>query len=926
MLVNSLDRIVNANLQIERLFGWRVDELREQSIGILVPDEIRRKYVNLPSRYFEKNNDKFAALERFSKDLNGVRKDQTTFAVEITLKPIEYRGEPMVAVAVRDISERVKANQLINRAMLVMNATDDAMFVYDAKTLRISFASEGAERQLGYSQDEFLSMSIKDIKAANTADSLMEKIRKTIEASGMSEHFIDTHRTKDGREFPVEVGARYIADPVAPYIVSDVRDITDRMQATIAIENSSLQLQKLNRSLILDRQNLERTVGERTQQLEIARKRAEQANQAKSSFLAAMSHEIRTPMNGVIGMVDLLLTSSLTARQTQQVTTLQESGLSLLAIIDEILDFSKIEAGQIELTSEPVDLMRLTDSVHSALLAIAENKKVVLTSYRDPALAPLILSDGLRLRQIISNLVGNSLKFSSGAGRKGRVRLRFETNTEKQLIISVEDNGIGIPKQSLESIFEPYKQADASTAVHYGGTGLGLPITRMLVEKMQGQLTVESELGVGSKFIVTLPVLVAVGEDEPEFAQTLHDTLCNLYCDETDQTDDWSRFLTYAGAEVQLVHSLGELLKVKESDLARVEKVIAIAINNTVERSYFQSFAQDIKLRNLVKLVVVMPIENQLVEILAENVALVHANPNRNTTFHQIVAVLSGAVAEPAMIAEAPTITEEKRQGSATNREMEIQVLVAEDNAINQTVISNQLETLGYTFEIANNGKEALELLRAKKYTMVLTDLNMPEMDGYALAVAIRKEETPGKRIPIVAYTANALKGERDRCLECGMDDYLTKPIALKDLRLTLTAWLDRRIATKPPVQVDSVSKNTQAKSTTATLDIAVLEGIVGEDAEVIAGFLNKYLKAAQTAVADIRMASGIKDWKAIKGIAHTLKSSSRTVGAITLGELCAALEVAAEKQIEIAINAVVLELNKEVEVVLQAIARQLGQ
>lgn len=927
LFINSQGNIIGVNTQIERLFGWKKKDLIGQSVEILMPPELRSNHDKLRSRFIGEDRERLMSPGRFAGGLTGMRKDNTTFNAEISLKPIEYHGTHLVVAGVRDISDRVKMYAEIDQVMVALDATDDAILIYEARTLRITYANEGAVRQLGYTRDEFLLMTLEDFNSEKSQCHLHKKLRKTRDAGGETQKYVDYHLTKDGREFPVELSMRFIDHLDSPYIVSVGRDISKQTLALDSLDVNASELKQVNRELELERKNLALEVKIRTRQVEKAKKRAEDANIAKSAFLASMSHEIRTPMNGVLGMIELLLASHLDSRQLERVSTLQDSALSLLTIIDEILDFSKIEAGKIEMANEAVDLVTTTDSIHASLLAIAESKNVTLSCYRDPTLVPVIVSDALRLRQIVTNLVGNSIKFSSGLERQGNVKLRFEAIADDMLRITVEDNGIGIKQASLKTIFEPFKQENISNPHSFGGTGLGLPISKMLIEKMQGTLTIESELGVGTKVMVNLPIVVADGKAEPEFAQNLQGVRCNLFVNDEDQARDWLSYLSFAGARVCHVNQPSDLMQLEKSDSNQSENTIGIAIDNILGADYFRLLMARGQRRGPARLIVVLPLSNKVITVVNKELTLLNSNPNRNTTFRHLLKIISGESVNSEFIADSEEPSDPASIATATATENEEKkVLVAEDNAINQNVICNQLEALGYAYELASNGKEALALWRKNNYAMLLTDLHMPIMDGYTLALEIRNQESDADHIPIVAYTANALKGERERCLECGMDDYLTKPITLKALNSSLATWSNSPNS-KPAVRgLSEPETSTEPQAPTSPLDISILENIVGDDSKVIAKFLFDYHGAVKKASSDIGAAFQHKDWEQIKALAHTLKSLSRTMGAIALGEICAALEDAGRQRNEIAVNAAMSNFGEAMDEVDAALSMRFSQ
>ena len=928
LVIDSKGKIIQSNTHIQKILGWSSEELEGKSVDILIPEGLRNNHRHLMSNAFRDRKERSLVPDRAAGSLIGLCRDGTTIAIDISLKPIEMDNESVMVAAIRDISERQKINDENRQAAIALDAAEDAILVYDAKTLKFTYANEGAATQLGYSREEFLAMSADSIIYSAGRASFPQRVKETISANDKTLHYTDIHQSKNGKKFPVELSVRYVSGVSRPYIVSVGRDISERMAATESMNAKSLELAKLNQELELERNNLEKQVEERTQEMESAKERAEKANTMKSSFLASMSHEIRTPMNGVIGMIELLLLSDLDKNQLQRVNTLQESSQSLLTIIDEILDFSKIEAGKIELISEQVDLVHTIDSVHSSLLAIAGNKNVELTCYRDPSLPSVITSDALRLRQIITNLVGNSIKFSSGDERQGKVSLRFEYGVDNCMRLIVEDNGIGIARESLQAIFEPFKQENASTVHHFGGTGLGLPITKVLVEKMQGSLSVESELNVCTRFTAVLPIVTENENWQPEFGKSLDGSTCSFYCEDLEQSKDWLEFLEFSGANVYKVQKPEDLLNSSEPSSNDSASDLAIFIGEKFDSSYFQTLIKDSVVSGKFKLVAVTTLEFENILIVDDNIVVVNNQSNRNSTFGEVLSLLSDEVSEQGKDPVESSVEDPKTMDGQPLLGAEIQVLVAEDNEINQSVISNQLEAIGYTYEIANDGKEALEMWRNNSYTMILTDLHMPEMDGYTLGTTIRELEQEGERIPIIAYTANALKGERDRCLECGMDDYLTKPIALKELKSTMITWVDGRCEDSRRPSDDEPPKTAAGDPQTCdtkVLDVSILEGLVGDDVSVIENLLTKYQESALEASSEMALAVKNEDWSGIANIAHRLKSSSRSVGASTLGEICADLESAGGQQNDAAMQVVMSEFDKACRDVQEALSSRLA-
>jgi PAS domain S-box-containing protein len=681
---------------------------------------------------------------------------------------------------------------------------------------------------------------------------------------------------KDGSLFPVDISLSPLEAGRTQVVVAAVRDMTER-------ERTEEKIREINA-------DLERRVAERTAELVLARETAEGASRAKSAFLAAMSHEIRTPMNGVIGMLEVLSQSRLQESQADALKTVRASAFALLGIIDDVLDFSKIEAGRLELEHAPVALSDLIESVCNTLLPIAADKNVEFNLFIAPDVPEQVLSDATRLRQVLYNLTGNAIKFSARLpNRQGRVSMRayVDATTQLRLVLRIADNGIGMTPDTLNQLFSSFTQAEVSTTRRYGGTGLGLAICKRLVTLMDGDIAVHSVVDEGSTFTVTLPIEVVPGA-----ASTAVLDLSGVDCiivGAALNADDLKTYLESAGASVYLASSLGTAAR-QALGMARpvvIQNTGGISPNAAALR---KTFATTPDVRHLV-----ISREQHPHIVVAEDIVTLDGNCLRRAALLRAVAFAAGR-ASPEIPRSDPAhetvVTRVAPPSVSEARSLGRLILVAEDDEINQKVIVRQLGVLGYAAEVVNNGAEALQLLQAGRYGLLLTDLHMPEMDGYALAEAVRENEATlgtSPRLPIVALTANALRGEAVRAQTAGMDDYLTKPLQLHQLKAALTKWLPQTSSNDTPDLPPDMAECTPSP---LPVDVSVLKALIGDDDEAaVQGFLADYRASLRRLAIQLHAAIAEDDMRQVDAIAHQLKSSSRAIGALALGDLCAELE-----------------------------------
>jgi PAS domain S-box-containing protein len=620
-----------------------------------------------------------------------------------------------------------------DRLRAVMDNVADAIITIGA-TGKIQGFNPAAETIFGYDKAELETLHLRDVIKTE----LTPHLNQRVESVGVR---------KSGEEFPVELMLNQLQTKEQLLQIAVARDITHR---------------KENESALLK-----------------AKEAALAASDAKSQFLANMSHEIRTPLNGVIGLAELLLDTELSAEQLEFLQTIRRSGDTLLSIINDILDFSKVEVGKLELDIIPFSIRDCVEDAIDLMATRGIEKNLELAFIVDKSVPQIILGDLIRIRQILFNLLGNAVKFTKQGEVVGRVRGEIVENGRFQLHFSIQDSGIGIPSDRLATLFDPFTQVDASTTRKFGGTGLGLAISRQLVTLMGGALWVDSQVGKGSTFHFTilseistqsssqsssLPVDLQekhflILEKHPATLESIQNCLANWGVQNVSALDMPSAVSALKGGQHYDCIIMDSQMSKPESELAQI-----------LQNAEYQ----------------------QIPFIMLASKNAIHSSKknrymlNRPVKSAVLLNILQSCFADSIQSHPLKTVTLEINKHATTADKWPLSILLVEDNIINQKVGLGMLKQLGYEADTAVNGLEAINALTQRPYAVILMDVQMPELDGVAATRRIRQEWSDRNQPYIIALTANALKGDREQYLAAGMNDYLSKPVRLPELKAAL--------------------------------------------------------------------------------------------------------------------------------------------
>jgi len=879
------------NAAAEKILGYHAREIIGASLHrTLAPPRYHEAYQH-GFRAFRNTGDG-AAIGR-TIELAALRKDGIEIPVELSLASVNLGGQWHAVGILRDISERRRAERALReseaRLRTILDEIQTGVIIVDAVTRQITSVNPAAVDMIGAPRQEIVGRLCHQFIYPNKVNRC-----PVLDFGGQVDRTERTLLRANGERLTV-------LKTVVPLVLG-------------------------GRSCLLECFTDISTQKHAEQSLREAAEAAEAATRAKAQFLANMSHEIRTPMNGIIGMSGLMLDTPLTKEQHEYAQAIERSARSLLSVVNEILDFSKIEAGKLDVEILDFDLGAVVEEINDMLAVEAHDKGLEYTGLIERDVPVRLRGDPGRLRQIITNLMGNAIKFTQEGGVCITISCVWHNTAEARLRFVVQDSGIGIPKERLQMLFQPFTQVDASTTRRYGGTGLGLAIAKQLVEMMGGQLGIESVEGEGSTSWFEVPLEKqaenAAGNREDDL-EPLTGVRVLVVDDNAATRRALIRLLGGWGCQTAEAATAATAIEQLRSAVAEGACPLVALIDRGMTDTDGEMLARRIRDDSLLEsthliLLVSLGARSEVQRWYAAGFAAYLTKPVKRLALYDCIAtvVKDGPIRTEN---EAPAKSRRPASGRQGRR---LRILVAEDNPTNQLVALKVLDKLGHRAEAVGNGREALGALEGIPYDLVLMDVQMPEMDGFQATRAIREQTSRvlNPAVPIIAMTAHAMKGDREKCLECGMNDYVPKPITPGDL----IGAIDRVFSeASGPAPGETYSA---AAGDRGVFDRAALLDTLSDDTGLLEQVVRQYLVDTPAHLDQLRRAVAQPDCSVARQHAHELKGSAGSLRASRMRAAAKQVEEACAAEDRDAVPALMAKLEREFSLLRSELERSVGQ
>ncbi len=847
-------QVLYLNKAAETIYGRPLEEFRDQKdLWLDSIHELDRKNLLHQLKTID-------GKTKFELGFRIVQPDGTHRHLEATFWKVDNENGRQIAFAciAKDITNRIRREHELEESKAIYHSLVESLpinvFRKDREG-RLVFVNNKCCKTFGQSREQLIGKSDHDLFDPELA-AKYQRDDKWVLQTGLPFHDIEFHPKEDDSYIYVEV----LKSPVTSSsgrrigIQGMFWDVTDRKKAEISLEK--------------------------------AKDIAEAASQAKSDFLANVSHEIRTPLNAVIGITDLLIGSSVDSTQQDYLEMIRDSGQSLLTLINDILDFSKIESGTLSIDSEWFDVRERVGDTLRSLAHKAHDRNLDLICNIDPAIPVQVLGDAQRLRQVLVNLVGNSIKFTERGEVCVDVELVRKKTEVEVLKFLVQDTGIGIPKEKLTAIFDEFVQVDTSSTRQFGGTGLGLAIASRLVKLMGGKLEVASQLGRGSQFFFELDFPVGTNPAIPSALEDLSDIPVLIMARSPANRESLETILKSWRMKTFCVGNVEQAIKLtKGMSFANQPIQIVLAESGPTDSSADEvcdcsllsyRMRQDPEIVEPRFIALVRASSRDGFDLpLQASVACRLLQPVKHSELRDAIIQCTKLVAELAAV----------KQQTAVRALGPYRILLAEDNPVNQKLAVGILSKYGHQIEVVDNGLKAVAAVAAQTFDLVLMDVQMPVMDGIEAVKQIRSNEPPGcSKVPIIAMTAHALASDRQRCLEAGMDDYLSKPFKALDL----IAKINQLVAARSTEHGNSSSGTGNNR---ARIDWNRAFETVGGDRNLLKELIGVFLNERESMVNDLIKAIQNKDWAEIRRSAHSLKGALNHLGCVAASRIAEKIE-----------------------------------